>query len=120
MRSSIGFGYTPQNTIRPTNGSSSMPSFRRSSGKVRLSSFGSPWNTRWYAHSRYSAAKITPAVATTVHHRAVRNEPISTRYSPTKPLRPGTPIDDSITIMNVPAKIGATFWMPPNSEISRV
>ena len=38
--------------------------------------------------------------ATTVHHRAVRNEPIRIRYSPTNPLRPGTPIDDSITIMN--------------------
>ena len=34
------------------------------------------------------------------------------RNSPTKPLSPGTPIDDSITTMNTAAKIGATFWMP--------
>ena len=30
------------------------------------------------------------------------------RYSPTNPLSPGTPIDDSITTMNPAAKIGAT------------
>ena len=42
------------------------------------------------------------------------------RYSPTKPLSPGTPIDDSITTMNPAAKIGATCWMPFSSAIWRV
>ena len=86
-----------------------MPSFSDSSRNFLFSSSGSPWNTRWYAQSRYSAAKITPAAATTVHQRAVRNEPVRIRNSPTNPLRPGTPIDESITIMKPAAKIGATF-----------
>ena len=34
------------------------------------------------------------------------------RNSPTKPLRPGTPIDESITSVNTAAKIGATFCRP--------
>ena len=42
------------------------------------------------------------------------------RNSPTNPLSPGTPIDDSITSMNPAAKIGATCWMPLSSEILRV
>ena len=44
---------------------------------------------------------------TTAHQRRVRNEPSRMRNSPTKPLRPGRPIDDSITTVNTPAKIGA-------------
>ena len=66
------------------------------------------------------AARITPAVATTAHQRRVTKVPIRTRNSPTKPFRPGSPSDESITIMNTPAKIGATFWMPPISEMRRV
>ena len=58
--------------------------------------------------------------ATTVHQRAVRNDPMRIRYSPMKPLSPGTPIDDSITTVNPAAKIGATVWMPRSSEIWRV
>ena len=50
--------------------------------------------------------------ATTTHQRAVRNEPMRIRNSPTKPLSPGTPIDDSITTVKAAAKIGATSWMP--------
>ena len=38
--------------------------------------------------------------ATTAHQRWARNVPSSTRNSPTKPLRPGRPIDDSITSVN--------------------
>ena len=52
MRSSIGFGYTPTNTIAAMNGSSSAPSFQRSSAIDLFSSSGSPWKTRWYAHRR--------------------------------------------------------------------
>ena len=36
-----------------------------------------------------AAARITPAAATTVHQRRVRNEPTRIRNSPAKPLRPG-------------------------------
>ena len=39
------------------------------------------------------------------------------RYSPTNPFRPGTPIDESITIMNPAAKIGATAWRPFSSAM---
>ena len=59
-------------------------------------------------------------VATTVHQRAVRNEPVSTRYSPMNPFSPGTPIDDSMMTMNAAAKIGATFCRPFSFAISRV
>ena len=72
------------------------------------------------AHNRYSAAKITPAVATTAHHRWAVNAPSRIRNSPTKPLSPGSPIDDSITTVNAAAKIGADFWRPPSSEICLV
>ncbi len=39
--------------------------------------------------------------------------PIRTRNSPTKPLVPGRPIDDSVTTRNVAAIAGATFATPP-------
>ena len=42
------------------------------------------------------------------------------RNSPTKPLSPGRPIEDSITTMNTAAKMGAGFWRPRSSAISRV
>ena len=59
-------------------------------------------------------------MATTVHQRADMNDPMRMRYSPTNPLRPGTPIDDSITTMNPAAKIGATAWRPLSSAMLRV
>ena len=49
-----------------------------------------------------------PVAATTVHHLAVSKDPMRMRNSPTNPLRPGTPIDESITTMNAAAKTGAT------------
>ena len=42
------------------------------------------------------------------------------RNSPTKPLRPGTAIDDIITTVNTAANTGATFCSPLSAEISRV
>ena len=57
---------------------------------------------------------MTPVVAMIVHQRAVWNEPINTKNSPTKPFSPGTPIEDNITTVNAAAKIGATFWIPRN------
>ena len=110
----------PMNTISPMNTDMTRPSRSLSSGNERFSSSISPWNTRWYAHRRYRAARITPAAAATVHQRAVRNEPMRMRYSPTNPLSPGTPIDDSMITVNTPAKIGATDWMPRRSLIWRV
>jgi hypothetical protein len=56
--------------------------------------------------------------ATTAHQRCETNVPSSTRNSPTKPLRPGTPIDDSITMVNSPAKTGATVCRPLSDEMS--
>ncbi len=66
------------------------------------------------------AARITPTVATTTHHRWVMKVPSSTRNSPTKPLSPGRPIDDSMTTVKTAANMGADFWMPPISAMSRV
>ena len=42
------------------------------------------------------------------------------RNSPANPLRPGTPIELSITSVNTAARIGAAFWRPESAEISRV
>ena len=42
------------------------------------------------------------------------------RNSPTKPLRPGSAIDDSITTVNAAANTGATFCSPLSAAISRV
>ena len=86
----------------------SAPSRKVISAKVEFASSGSPWKTRWYAHSRYKAARITPVAATMVHHLADWNEPIRIKNSPANPLRPGTPIELNITIMNAAENIGAT------------
>ena len=40
--------------------------------------------------------------------------------SPTKPLVPGSPMEERVTIMKKAAKIGIFFDTPPKSEISRV
>ncbi len=58
--------------------------------------------------------------ATTAHHRAPTNEPRRIRNSPTKPFSPGKPIDESITTMKNPARIGAAFCSPLSLAISRV
>ncbi len=63
---------------------------------------------------------MTPVAATTAHQRWAMKAPSSARNSPTKPLRPGRPIDDNITRVNTPAKTGADFWKPPISAIWRV
>jgi len=53
-------------------------------------------DARCTAHSRYTAARITPVDATTTYHRLVRNAPSSDRNSPTKPEKPGSPIDANV------------------------
>ena len=63
---------------------------------------------------------ITPVAATTAHQRWAAKAPMRVRNSPTNPLSPGRPIDDNMTTMKTPAKIGAGFWSPPSSLISRV
>ena len=52
-------------------------------------------------------------VPTTAHHRWVMKVPTRMRNSPTKPLSPGSPIEDSITTVNTPASRGAGFCSPP-------
>ena len=59
-------------------------------------------------------------MATTAHQRRVRNDPTSTRNSPTNPLSGGNPIDDIITMVNTTANTGATFCRPRSAAISRV
>ncbi len=48
------------------------------------------------------------------------NEPIKTKNSPTNPLVPGSPTDESATRLSTAARAGATRAMPPNAAISRV
>ncbi len=66
------------------------------------------------------AARITPIVPTTAHQRWVTNVPRRMRNSPTKPLSPGRPIDESMTTVKTAANSGADFWMPPMSAMRRV
>ena len=42
------------------------------------------------------------------------------RNSPANPLRPGTPIELSITTVKTAARIGADFCKPLSAAISRV
>ena len=42
------------------------------------------------------------------------------RNSPTKPFRPGRPIDDSVMIRKAATSFGITALRPPNSAIRRV
>ena len=72
------------------------------------------------------AANITPLVANAVNIHGLAPSasllklPIRMVNSPTKPFKPGTPMDDNMITMNAAAKIGATFWIPFNSAIWRV
>ena len=50
--------------------------------------------------------------ATTAYQRLVRNAPSSERNSPTKPEKPGSPIDANVATTNRPPNTGATFQRP--------
>ena len=66
------------------------------------------------------AAATTPKVATSAHQRWTRNVPSNTKYSLTKPLRPGRPIEASITMVKMAAITGAGPWRPVSSAIFEV
>ena len=57
-------------------------------------------------------------VATTAYQRLVRNAPSSARNSPTKPEKPGSPIDANVAATNSPPNTGTAFHRPRNSESS--
>ena len=63
---------------------------------------------------------MMPVVATAASHGFTWKAPTSTRNSPTKPLRPGSPSEDSDTTRNTAEKAGITAHSPPKSAISRV
>jgi hypothetical protein len=66
------------------------------------------------------AATITPIAATTAHHRCATKVPISTRNSPTNPLRPGTPMEAIMATVNTPAMMGAGDCRPFRAETCQV
>jgi len=72
------------------------------------------------AHSRYAAAKITAVADTIARYGCVRNDPRSTRNSPTNPFVPGTPMLLSDTRVNTVANSGTVRAMPPYASIMRV
>ena len=59
------------------------------------------------------AARITPVVATTVHTGCVLNDPARIRNSPTNPLSPGSPTDDSTAMTKNVAYSGIVRAIPP-------
>src|ERR1035438_8282507 len=71
-----------------------------------------PWNTRWYAQSKYTAEASTPNDATAAHHAWVVKVPMRIRYSETKPERPGRPIEASIATMKIAERTGAGRCRP--------
>ena len=56
---------------------------------------------------------MTAVAAITAYSGWVRNEPMSTRNSPTNPFVPGTPIELRQTMVSNVANTGITFAMPP-------
>ncbi len=66
------------------------------------------------------AATITPSMATTAHQRCVMKVPDRTRNSLTKPLRPGTPMEASMTTVKTAAMTGAAFCRPRSSLACQV
>ena len=85
------------------------PSARGTSCSPRRARRGTPAGRPTAGRARRGSRR---SPRSTTYQRADRNEPIRIRYSPTKPFRPGTPIELSMTTMKPAAKIGATDWMP--------
>ena len=56
---------------------------------------------------------MTPVVASTVASGNAAKLPSSTRNSPTNPLSPGSPIEESATTVKIRLKTGTTRAMPP-------
>ena len=81
---------------------------------------GTPVNTRWNAHRRYTAARITPIAPTIAYGLSMMNVPINDRNSPMKPEKPGSPIDANAAAQKSPPSTGTDFHNPPKPEISRV
>ena len=75
---------------------------------------------RWIAQSMYAAARITPSAEIVVISGYVLKEPSITRNSAMKPLVPGSPMLESVTMVRSVAKTGTTFAIPPYAEICRV
>src|SRR6059058_58643 len=96
--------------MKITSGTINAHSRRLRSRNPRFSScVTSPKITRWYIHSRYTAAKMTPVMASAARPRFVWNAPIRIRNSPTNPLRPGNPRDDSTTTRKRAEKVIPAF-----------
>ena len=76
--------------------------------------------TLWNIHSIYTAASITPDVAIDAYRMCDLKVPTKIRNSPTKPFKPGSPMDESVTIMKNTAKTGICLARPPKSAIMRV
>ena len=63
---------------------------------------------------------MTPLAASAASQKLTWKAPSSTRNSPTKPLSPGSPTDESVTTRKSAEKAGITFQRPPNWAMSRV
>ena len=63
---------------------------------------------------------MTPSEDTATIHGLKDQEPTRIRNSPTKPLKPGTAIEDRLISRNTAKYQGMTALSPPNSAICRV
>ena len=63
---------------------------------------------------------MMPVVATAASRGLTPKAPTRIRNSPTNPLRPGSPSDESTTIKKSAEKAGTTFQRPPKSAMRRV
>jgi len=68
----------------------------------------------------YVAERMTPVAAKAAIRGFHLNAPSRIRNSPTNPLSPGSPIDESVMTRNAATRCGITFFNPPYSAMSRV
>src|SRR5206468_5140584 len=66
------------------------------------------------------AFQVNRWLAAAASQRLTWNAPRRIRNSPTKPLSPGSPSDESATTRKTAENAGITFHRPPKSAMSRV
>ena len=111
IRSSTGLGYTPRKTMMTMSGTMISRSLQPRSRSSRSRRSGSPWKTCWYPQQVHRG-EHDAEVAAIAHHRWARKVPDRTRNSPTKPFRPGSPMEAMTKTVKTPAITGAGHCSP--------
>ena len=82
--------------------------------------FGLHWTKDDSAiHPEHVAARTMPVVAKAAQKGVFLKAPKRIKNSPTKPFRPGRPMDDRVITRKQAEKMGSGFHRPPKSAIIR-